>query len=125
MVVEIFVTKTQPVGSLRHQFINAVLNELGITQIRKTLREALNEPLALLDLTQQEAARVRGDVTAIERRDDRSSVEGLKCELVRATVCLHRLASPFLDKLFVAKHLYRNGRPFSITSGRVERWRGR
>jgi hypothetical protein len=40
--------------------------------------------------------------------------EHLKAEVVRITVCLHRLAFPFFGILFVAKHKYRNGGPFSI-----------
>jgi hypothetical protein len=39
---------------------------------------------------------------------------GLKAELLRASVYLHRLAFLFLGILFLAKHLYRNERFFSI-----------
>ena len=58
MIVEIFVSETQSIGALGDQFIDAVLDEGGVTQIRETLREPLNEPLAFLDFTQQKAARV-------------------------------------------------------------------
>jgi hypothetical protein len=95
-----------------------VLNEAGVTQILEALREPMDECLPFFDLTQKQAASVRGDVTTIERRIDRPSVEGLKRELAQATVCLHLPASPLLGKAFVAKHLYRSGRPFSITSVR-------
>jgi hypothetical protein len=49
MIVEIFVSKTQSVGALRDKFIDAVLDEPGVTQIREALREPLDEPLAFLD----------------------------------------------------------------------------
>jgi hypothetical protein len=58
MIIEIFVSKTQSVGALRDQFIDAVLDKLGITQIREAPREALNELLAVLDLTQEKATRI-------------------------------------------------------------------
>jgi hypothetical protein len=124
MIVEVFVSETQPVDSLSKQFIDPVLHEPGVTQIREALREPTNELLPLLELTQEKAPGIRGNMTAIERTPDRPSVECLKCELLRATVCSHRSASPFCGKAFVVKHLCRNGRPFSIKGGRVERWRG-
>ena len=58
MIAEIFVSETQSIGPLREQFIDAVLDKLGVTQIREALREVSNEPLAFLDFTQEKTAGV-------------------------------------------------------------------
>jgi hypothetical protein len=51
MIVEIFIAETQSVDPLRDQFIDAMLDELGVTQICEAFRESLKEPLPLLDFT--------------------------------------------------------------------------
>jgi hypothetical protein len=118
LIVVVEVSQAQSIDSLREQFVDAVLNEFGIAQIKKALRKPIQELLALLDLAKEQTTGVRGDLASIEGSHHRPTEKALKCQLLGATVCLHRTASPFLGKGFVVKHLYRSGRLFSITGVR-------
>jgi hypothetical protein len=66
MIVEVFVSETQSVDSLRDQLVDAVFNELGVTQIQEAFRKPLEELLPLLDLTKKKTPGVRGDAPTVE-----------------------------------------------------------
>ena len=90
-----------------------MLDESFVAQIEKALREPPDELLTAFNLAQQQAPDIGGDVPAIETGAQGFPVEGLKAELVPATVCSHFLAFLSRHKSFLAKQLYRSERPFS------------
>src|SRR5262249_28078144 len=86
MVVEILVTQSQGVNSLRDEVLKGVLDELRVTMIGEARGELLDDPGEHLGLTEQQAAAVGGNGTAVESGDNLAKAKSREIQVGRVTV---------------------------------------
>ena len=114
MVVEVFVAQGQAVDPLGHQFLDRVLDRLGVAVVGKTggeLAERAGEPFGF---AQQQAAAVGADGAAIKAADHGALTEGLKNEVGTVTLCSHEAVSAAWHRGCSAKSLCQREQPLSI-----------
>ena len=78
MVVEVFIPQGQAIDPLGYEFLDRVLDQSGVAMVGKTGGELPDDPRSLLDLAEQQAAGIRTDRSAVERRHDFPPPQGLK-----------------------------------------------
>ncbi len=113
MVVQVFVAQRQAIHPLGHQLPYAVFDTLGIAVIGKTIGQAIEQSNAPIHLAQQQPTTVRCDAPAVKTPDHLASTQGLKFQLFRFTLCIHRPLSLVAGKCLVALALCNKKRPIS------------
>ena len=91
--------------TLRDQLENRVFNQFRIAMIREAVRELTEDPGAKLDLSQQQAAAVGTDRTAVESGGDFTPSEPLEFKLRCVTLCLHGAASLLMAEVLLLQQL--------------------
>ena len=87
VVVEVFVAQGQGEDPLGDQFVDGVLDQLGIAVVGEAGGESPENAGLGLHLPQQQAAGVRSDGPAVESGGDRPAAQGLEIELACVTLC--------------------------------------
>ena len=80
VIVEVLVAQRQAEDALPHQRLDLMLDIAGVTPINEAVGQATQQPEASVDLSQQQRARVRGDVPAVEARNHRAPFNRFKFE---------------------------------------------
>ena len=111
VVVEVLVAQCQAEDPLADQRLDLMLHIARVTPVAETLREPTDQPKATIHLAQQQAARVRGDVAAIEASHHCAAADRFKFILLRATLCRHRGSPSGLRKSFSQNHFPRFAAP--------------
>jgi hypothetical protein len=88
-----------------------MLNIARVAPVAETLREPMDQPQATIHLAQQQTARVRADVAAIEAGHHCAATNRFKFILLRATLCRHRGAPLNMVKSFSQNHFPRFAAP--------------
>src|SRR5208282_4494696 len=90
VIVEVLIAKCQAKNPLANQRLDLMLDIARVAPVAEALREPTDQPQAAINLAQQQATRVRGDVAAIEAGHHRTPINRFKFKQLRATLCLHR-----------------------------------
>jgi hypothetical protein len=90
VIVEVFVAQHQTEDPLPNQCLDPVLDVAAIALICEATGEPADQSKAAINLSQQQCARVRGDVAAVETSHHRARLNRFKFEQRRATLCPHR-----------------------------------
>jgi len=98
---------------LAEKIANAVFDVLGIAMIDELLSKAFNDACLDLDLAEQQSATIGTDRPAVEPAHDGTLAQGVKFQLLGATLCHPRAVLFWLHKLLVAQLLCQRRRPFS------------
>ena len=93
VVVEVFVSQRLPQHALGDQVLDAVLDQIGVTIIAKSLPEPPQQSRALGDFPQQQHSPVRCRSPRVESRHHPARSDPLEFELRLPTVCFHRPSS--------------------------------
>jgi hypothetical protein len=93
MIIEIFISQSDPDYSLGKQVTNSVLNSTGGSVISKALSKSLNDPTAPNHLPKKKASRIGRNIAAVKCRDDSTATICLKIVRFRFTVCHGQLIS--------------------------------
>ena len=83
MVVEVLVAQGQAVDPLGEQFLDGVLDEVGVAVVGEAGGELADDPGESLGLAEQQGAAVGGDVAAVEVGEDFAGAEHGKVEVGR------------------------------------------
>jgi hypothetical protein len=90
MVVEVLVTQRQSKHSLPHQRADLVLDQRRRSPIHKAAREPLDQADRPIRHPQQQAAAIRRNRPAVERRHHTPLFNRCKAKQIRNTLCRHR-----------------------------------
>jgi len=86
MVVDIFVSKAQPIDPLREHLSYAVIHEPLIAMVTKTCSELVEDAVPEIYLAQQQCSGVRSNGTTVKISHDISSPKPLKHKLFCITL---------------------------------------
>ena len=92
VVVEVLVAQGQGVDPLGEEFLDGVLDEVGVAVVGEAGGELADDAGESLGLAEQQGAAVGGDVAAVEVGEDLAGAEHGKVEVGGATLCRHRAA---------------------------------
>src|SRR3974377_889188 len=73
MVIEVFIAQSQGVNPLSDEMLKRVLDEFRVTVVSEAGGKLTDDGGDFLGLAEQQAAAVRGDVAAVERRENLTS----------------------------------------------------
>jgi len=90
VIVEVLIAKCQAKNPLASQRLDLMLDIARIAPVAEALGEPTDQPQAAINLAQQQATRIRGDVAAVEAGHHRTPINRFKFEQLRGTLCLHR-----------------------------------
>jgi hypothetical protein len=105
VIVQIFVSQGQPIGSLGHQFLHPMFDQIGIPIIGKAGGKLAQDPNPLLNLPQEQTTAVTGNRSTVELRPDLASLLGMKSKDKLVTLCSHKAVAPSWQNFFLTKEL--------------------
>ena len=114
VIVEILIAQRQAKHPLTDQRADLVFDQVGIPMILEAAGKPIDQPDHSIRRAQQQAAGVRRDHPAIERRFDTATFNGCKAEQIRDTLCRHRRSSSGLEKSLRHNAFLRGGTPMHL-----------
>jgi hypothetical protein len=105
VVVQIFIPQRQRLHPLRYQLPNRVLDALRVPMIREASRKLHQDPRLLLDLPQQQPARVAGDRSPVKPPLYSASSQRMKLEGFLVTLCTQKAVLLLRQKSYSQKYL--------------------
>src|SRR2546423_12201786 len=97
MVVQIFVSQTQSISSLRHKISNRMFNSFRIPIVYEACGELPQDSSPLLHLPQHQAASIRRDIPAVKISRYFSTTQLMKFEGFRFTLCQQKAAPLWIN----------------------------
>jgi len=98
VIAEVLVAQRQSEARLADQRADRMLDQLGIAMILEAPGELVDQSDRPIRRAQQEAASIRYDHSAVERRLDSPTFNRCKAEQIRDTLCRHRRSSFDFEK---------------------------
>ncbi len=98
VVDQVLVAERNPEDALAQEIGHRVRDSVGDAEIAEALGQALAQAERLVRRPEQHHAAVRGDRAAVEGAHKFAPTRGSKSQLVLATLCRHRGASPCQSK---------------------------
>src|SRR5581483_1350457 len=118
VVEEVLVPQAQAEDALLEEVGEGVLDAVGVAVVGEAAGEALDEAELGLDLAEEQAAGVGGDVAAVEGGGHLAAAEGLKKEFGVGTLCRHEAVLSVWRKGSRSTPLCHKGQPRAIPSVR-------
>ena len=109
VVDEILVAQREAADALHQHGPDAVLDQFRPASVGEASRQAPHQTDRPVRGPEQQRARVRGHLAAVERRHHLASFDGFKSEQIAATLCRHR-GSPLPRVNPLAQKSYRRSR---------------
>lgn len=97
MIVQVFVAQRYSVDPLFDQRLHGMLDQVGVTVVSETIRQALEDAGTQLHFPQQQAATVGTDETAIKLGADGTALQAVKGERFKVYTVFSR-GCPFMGR---------------------------